>query len=44
MSDASCGCAASAEMGSECDCGLQGECFCDETCDCAVETCKTREG
>ncbi|RNJ79624.1 MAG: hypothetical protein D9C04_04415, partial [Nitrosopumilus sp. B06] len=33
-SDAACGCAASAEMGSECDCEMQGSCLCDATCQC----------
>jgi len=27
-----CGCAASAEIGSECDCEMQGSCLCDATC------------
>ena len=43
MSDAACGCAASADMGSECDCSLQGECFCDATCDCKLDQCKNAE-
>ena len=35
-----CGCAASAEMGSECDCAMQGSCLCDGTCRCGAEICK----
>ena len=40
QSDATCGCAASAEMGSECDCAMQSSCLCDGTCDCNAEICK----
>ena len=43
MSDAACGCAASAEMGSECDCAMQGECYCDASCDCKQNVCKNAE-
>jgi len=35
-----CGCAASAEMGSECDCEMQGSCLCDATCHCNADLCK----
>ncbi len=35
-----CGCAASAEMGSECDCEMQGSCLCDATCNCSAQICK----
>lgn len=35
-----CGCAASAEMGSECDCDMQGSCLCDATCHCNASICK----
>ena len=35
-----CGCAASAEMGSECDCEMQGSCLCDATCHCNASVCK----
>ena len=35
-----CGCAASAEMGSECDCAMQGSCLCDATCHCNADICK----
>lgn len=35
-----CGCAASAEMGSECDCEMQGSCLCDATCHCNATVCK----
>jgi hypothetical protein len=38
--EASCGCAASAEMGSECDCEMQGSCLCDATCRCNADVCK----
>ena len=38
--EAACGCAASAEMGSECDCEMQGSCLCDGTCKCNAEICK----
>ncbi|MBL7002021.1 MAG: hypothetical protein ISR80_04625 [Nitrosopumilus sp.] len=38
--EAACGCAASAEMGSECDCAMQGACLCDATCGCNAEICK----
>ena len=35
-----CGCAASFEMGSECDCEMQGACLCDGTCQCNADICK----
>ena len=38
--EAACGCAASAEMGSECDCVMQGSCLCDATCGCSADLCK----
>ena len=38
--DAACGCAASVEMGSECDCEMQGACLCDGTCKCNAEICR----
>ncbi|MGB0855581.1 MAG: hypothetical protein ACPGQP_00920 [Nitrosopumilus sp.] len=38
--EAACGCAASAEIGSECDCEMQGSCLCDGTCRCNAEICK----
>jgi len=38
--EAACGCAASSEMGSECDCEMQGSCLCDASCGCAAEICK----
>jgi hypothetical protein len=38
--EAACGCAASAEMGSECDCEMQGSCLCDGTCRCNADLCK----
>ena len=40
VEEAACGCAASAEMGSECDCEMQGSCLCDGTCRCNAEICK----
>jgi hypothetical protein len=38
--EAACGCAASAEMSSECDCEMQGSCLCDGTCMCNADVCK----
>ena len=38
--EAACGCAASADMGSECDCAMQGACLCDATCGCSADICK----
>ena len=38
--DATCGCAASSEMGSECDCEMQSSCLCDATCGCNASICK----
>ena len=38
--DAACGCAASADAGNECDCEMQGQCFCDATCGCNASICK----
>ena len=38
--EAACGCAASADMGSECDCEMQGACLCDATCQCNADICK----
>jgi len=38
--EAACGCAASSEMGSECDCEMQGACLCDATCGCNASICK----
>jgi hypothetical protein len=38
--EAACGCAASAEMGSECDCEIHGSCLCDASCKCNAEICK----
>ena len=40
VEEAACGCAASAEMGSECDCEMQGSCLCDGTCRCNADVCK----
>lgn len=38
--EAACGCAASDEIGSECDCAMQGACLCDGTCRCNADICK----
>ena len=38
--EAACGCAASLEIGSECDCEMQGSCLCDATCRCNADLCK----
>lgn len=38
--EAACGCAASAEIGSECDCVMHGSCLCDGTCRCNADLCK----
>lgn len=38
--DATCGCAASVEMSSQCDCDMQGSCLCDGTCQCSAEICR----
>lgn len=38
--EAACGCAASAEIGSECDCAMQGSCLCDANCQCSADICK----
>jgi len=40
VEEAACGCAASAEMSSECDCEMQGSCLCDATCRCNADLCK----
>lgn len=42
--EAACGCAASAEMGSECDCQMQGSCLCDADCACGSSVCKEHSG
>ncbi len=38
--EAACGCAASEEIGSECDCVMHGSCLCDATCRCNASLCK----
>ena len=38
--EAACGCAASAEMGSECDWEMQGSCLCDASCRCNADICR----
>lgn len=38
--EAACGCAASAEMGSECDCAMHGSCLCDASCGCSADICR----
>jgi len=40
VDEAACGCAASAEIGSECDCVMHGSCLCDGTCRCSADLCK----
>ena len=35
-----CGCMASFEMDSECDCAMQSACLCDATCNCKLQICK----
>ncbi len=40
VEDATCGCAASADMGSVCDCDLQASCLCDATCSCSATICQ----
>lgn len=42
--EATCSCDMSAEMGSECDCQMQGSCLCDSTCRCSSETCREYVG
>ena len=44
VDEATCACATSAEMGSECDCQMQGSCLCDTTCRCPAETCREHVG
>ena len=38
--EAACGCAASVEIGTECDCEMHGSCLCDATCRCNADICK----
>lgn len=38
--EAACGCAASAEIGTECDCVMHGSCLCDATCKCSADLCR----
>jgi hypothetical protein len=38
--EAACGCAASEDSGNECDCEMQGQCFCDAACGCSASICK----
>ena len=40
LSDAACGCASAAGNNSECDCDMQGACYCDGSCDCNAGICK----
>lgn len=40
ISDAACGCSASTGNNSECDCEMQGTCFCDGSCKCKSKICK----
>ena len=38
--EAACGCAASSEMGNECDCEMQSSCLCDADCGCGSAVCR----
>lgn len=40
VEEPACGCAASKDMGSECDCEMQGSCLCDANCQCHADVCK----
>lgn len=40
VGEATCGCETSAQMGSECDCAMQGSCLCDSTCNCSADICR----
>jgi len=40
MTDAACGCEAASDNGVECDCQMQGECYCDASCMCKEPVCK----
>ncbi len=40
QADSTCGCAASADAGSECDCAMQDSCLCDATCGCDAAVCR----
>ena len=40
VSDAACGCSAASGNNSECDCDMQGACFCDGSCECKAKICK----
>ena len=42
--EATCSCATSAEMNSECDCQMQGSCPCDAACRCPAGTCREHAG
>ncbi len=42
MKDAACGCESAAETKVECDCQLQGECYCDANCTCKQSVCKSQ--
>ncbi len=42
--EAACGCAASSEMGNECDCQMQGSCLCDADCRCGASVCREHAG
>ena len=43
MGDAACGCEAAQDNGVECDCQMQGACYCDADCRCKEDTCKNAE-
>jgi hypothetical protein len=40
VSDAACGCSTAAGHNSECDCEMQGTCFCDGSCECKAHVCQ----
>jgi len=42
MTDAACGCESSADNKVECDCHMQGECYCDANCTCKQSVCKSQ--
>ncbi len=42
--DAACGCAASMNMGNECDCAMQFSCLCDANCGCSASICRDHVG
>ena len=43
MGDAACGCESAKDNGTECDCQMQGACYCDGDCRCNEDVCKNAE-